>query len=95
MQRQAEASGIELKKAGKDLPGRCPFHVDATASLVMTPAKNLWPCFGCGVGGGPIDWVMKRQGVSFRHAVELLRADMGSGAGLAELGTPAPTQEAV
>ena len=39
----------------------------------MTPAKNLWHCFGCGIGGGPIDWVIKRQGVSFRHAVELLR----------------------
>ncbi len=85
--RLVEASGIELKKGGKDLIGRCPFHEDATASLVVTPAKNRWHCFGCGVGGGPIDWVMKRQGVSFRHAVELLRADAGSGAGLAEQGT--------
>ena len=88
VQRLVEASGIELKKGGKDLLGRCPFHEDATASLVVTPAKNLWHCFGCGIGGGPIDWVMKRQGVSFRHAVALLRADMGSGAGLAALGTP-------
>ncbi len=92
--RLAEASGVELKKGGKDMLGRCPFHEDATASLVMTPAKNLWHCFGCGVGGGPIDWVMKRQGVSFRHAVELLRADMGSSAGLAELGTPTPRTRA-
>ena len=73
VQRLVEASGIELKKGGKDMLGRCPFHEDATASLVVTPAKNLWHCFGCGVGGGPIDWVIKRQGVSFRHAVELLR----------------------
>ena len=77
MAQLVEASGIELKKGGKDLLGRCPFHEDATASLVVTPGKNLWHCFGCGVGGGPIDWVMKRQGVSFRHAVELLRADVG------------------
>ena len=88
--RLVEASGIELKKGGKDLLGRCPFHDDTTASLVVTPVKNLWHCFGCGVGGGPIDWVMKRQGVSFRHAVELLRAD----AGLAELGTPTPRTRA-
>ena len=88
VQRLVEVSGIELKKGGKDLLGRCPFHEDATASLVVTPGKNLWHCFGCGVGGGPIDWVMKRHGVSFRHAVELLRVDMGSDAGLAELGTP-------
>jgi len=73
VERLVEASGIELKRSGKDWLGRCPFHEDDTASLVVTPAKNLWHCFGCGVGGGPIDWVIKRQGVSFRHAVELLR----------------------
>ena len=81
LERLVEASGIELKRGGKDLLGRCPFHADDTASLVVTAAKNLWHCFGCGVGGGPIDWVMKRQGVSFRHAVELLRADVGLAAG--------------
>ena len=73
VERLVEASGIELKRGGKDLLGCCPFHEDDTASLVVTPSKNLWHCFGCGVGGGPIDWVMKRRGVSFRHAVELLR----------------------
>jgi len=73
VERLVEASGIELKRAGKDLLGRCPFHEDVTASLVVTPGKNLWHCFGCGIGGGPIDWVIKKNGVSFRHAVELLR----------------------
>jgi DNA primase len=73
VQRLVESAGIELKKAGKDWLGRCPFHEDREASLVVTPGKNLWHCFGCGVGGGPIDWVMKARGVSFRHAVELLR----------------------
>ena len=73
VQRLVEASGIELRKTGKDLTGCCPFHADDTASLVVTPAKNLWHCFGCGIGGGPIDWVIKKNGVSFRHAVELLR----------------------
>ena len=75
VERLVEASGIELKRSGRDLLGRCPFHEDATASLVVTPGKNLWHCFGCGAAGGPIDWVMKKNGVSFRHAVELLRAD--------------------
>ena len=74
--RLVEASGIELKKAGKDLAGRCPFHEDKTASLLVTPLKNLWHCFGCGMGGGPIDWVIQKNGVSFRHAVELLREGM-------------------
>lgn len=84
IERLIEASGVELKKGGKDLLGRCPFHEDETASLVVTPAKNLWHCFGCGIGGGPIDWVMKRNGVSFRHAVELLRADLNLAAGSAD-----------
>lgn len=78
VERLVEASGIELKKAGKDLLGRCPFHEDDTASLVVTPAKNLWHCFGCGIGGGPIDWIIKSRGVSFRHAVELLREGVPS-----------------
>jgi DNA primase len=81
VERLVEASGIELKKSGKDLLGRCPFHADDTASLVVTPGKNLWHCFGCGLGGGPIDWVIKKNGVSFRHAVELLRADPSLAAG--------------
>ena len=75
VQRLVEAAGVELKKTGKDWAGRCPFHTDDTASLVVTPAKNLWHCFGCQCGGGPIDWVMKLKGVSFRHAVELLKED--------------------
>jgi DNA primase catalytic core len=74
VERLVESSGIALRRAGRDLLGRCPFHEDAQASLVVTPSKNLWHCFGCQSGGGPIDWVMKREGVSFRHAVEILRA---------------------
>jgi DNA primase catalytic core len=74
-----EAFGVELKPAGKDLLGRCPFHEDREASLIVTPAKNLWHCFACQIGGGPIDWMMKSRGVSFRHAVELLRAGECSG----------------
>jgi len=68
-----EAAGIGLEKRGRDYAARCPFHEDATASLIVTPEKNLYHCFGCGAAGGPIDWVMKKNGVSFRHAVELLR----------------------
>ena len=75
VQRLIESAGLELKKSGKDWVTRCPFHADDTASLVVTPAKNLWHCFGCQCGGGPLDWVMKLKGVSFRHAVELLKDD--------------------
>jgi DNA primase len=64
---------VQLIEKGADLVGRCPFHDDKTPSFVVTPAKNLWHCFGCGLGGDVVAWVMKAEGVSFRHAVELLR----------------------
>ena len=67
------SDGVVLTRRGADLAGLCPFHADATPSLVVTPGKNLWHCFGCGAGGGPLDWVMRKRGVSFRHAAELLR----------------------
>ena len=76
VQRLAEARGIKLHRHGADLLGLCPFHDDRNPSLVITPAKNLWHCLGaCNMGGTAIDWVMKAKGISFRHAVELLRAD--------------------
>ena len=74
LQRLVEARGIELKRHGADLHGLCPFHDDHEPSLVVSPKKNLWHCLGaCQTGGTVIDWVIKAQGVSFRHAVELLR----------------------
>src|SRR5277367_2387873 len=76
LERLAEARGIELQRHGADLIGRCPFHDDKTPSLVISPKKNLWHCLGaCNAGGTAIDWVMRAQGVSFRHAVELLKED--------------------
>ncbi len=76
LERLAESRGVELKRYGVDLIGRCPFHDDREPSLVVTPGKNLWHCLGeCQTGGSPIDWVMKAEGVSFRHAVEILRAE--------------------
>jgi len=72
--RLVERQGITLKKHGKDYLGLCPFHDDKEPSLVISPEKNLWHCLGaCGEGGDVITWMMKSQGVSFRHAVELLR----------------------
>jgi DNA primase len=78
VQRLVEDSGVVLRKGGKDLVGLCPFHDDREASLVITPKKNLWNCFGCGIGGGAIDWVMKDRGLPFRQAVEVLQAEVGS-----------------
>jgi DNA primase len=76
--RLAEGQGYQLHKQGKDVALCCPFHEDKTPSCIITPKSNLFNCFGCGAGGSVIDWVMKTQGVSFRHAVELLKNDIGA-----------------
>jgi DNA primase len=78
--RLAESQGHTLQKQGKDFVLCCPFHDDKTPSCVITPKSNLFNCFGCGVGGSVIDWVMKTQGVSFRHAMELLKNDIAAAA---------------
>jgi len=77
----AEARGVVLTRTGANLLGLCPFHDDREPSLVITPETNLWHCLGaCQAGGSVIDWVMRAEGASFRHAVELLLrgADLGA-----------------
>ncbi len=74
IERLAEARGVVLDRLGDELVGLCLFHEDTESSLVIDPVKNTWQCRGaCQSGGSVIDWVMKVEGVSFRHAVELLR----------------------
>ncbi len=70
----AERAGMELKGTGHERMGRCPFppHEDTTPSLSVNEEKNVFQCFGCGVAGTPIDWVMKEKGLDFRGAVEWL-----------------------
>jgi DNA primase catalytic core len=71
--RLLESQGHRLVKQGKDWACRCPWHEgDDTPSCVVTVKSNLWHCFGCAAGGSVIDWVMRSQRVSFRHACELL-----------------------
>ena len=83
------AKGIELKPHGTGhLAGRCPFHDDQTPSFIVTPSKNLFHCLGCGAGGTVIDFVMKHDGLSFRHAVEILRDGKAS----VLVATTAPTK---
>ena len=66
--------GVELGRHGtKDWAGRCPFHAEDTASFIVSPDKGLYHCLGCGAAGNAIQFVEKFDGVSFRHAFELLR----------------------
>ena len=66
--------GVELAERGKDLVGLCPFHEESEPSFRVSPSKNLFHCFGCDAKGSVIDFVMRSEGVTFRHAVEILRA---------------------
>jgi len=76
VQRLVEARGIQLKRAGKNLVGLCPFHQEQNPSLTITPSTNKWRCFGCGKGGTVIDWVMHTEGISVSHALQLLCRDL-------------------
>jgi DNA primase catalytic core len=76
VQRLAEARGVKLRRVGKNLMGLCPFHQEKTPSLSITPSTNKWHCLGCGKGGTAIDWVMCAEGVSTRHALEMLSRDL-------------------
>jgi hypothetical protein len=81
--------GIELKPQGHDLLGLCPFHEDHDPSMRVTPGKGLWRCMSCGATGNVIQFVQRFDGVSFRHAYELLK-----GGGAAAF-TGAPTCQPV
>jgi DNA primase catalytic core len=72
--------GIELKKHGsKDWKGLCPFHGDQdTPNFIVSPGKGLFHCMACGKAGNAIQFVQEHDGVSFRHAFELL--DQGGAA---------------
>jgi DNA primase catalytic core len=81
VQRLAEVRGVKLRRSGKELLGLCPFHKDTDPSLRIDPARNLWHCLGaCNKGGDVIAWVMHAEGISFNHAVELLKRDHLPGA---------------
>jgi len=75
--RLVESAGVDLVREGKVWIGNCPFHEDSSQSLLVDPITNHWQCDGqCQTGGSVIEWVMKIEGISHPHAVELLRNDM-------------------
>ena len=78
VERLLEARGVKLRREGNDFIGVCPFHDDVGQKLVVDTKSNTWACSTCKVtDGGVIEWTMKAEGISRRHAIELLRADQG------------------
>ncbi|MFK5975633.1 MAG: DNA primase, partial [Sulfurovum sp.] len=63
-------SFIELKKSGANYKANCPFHGEETPSFVVSPAKQIYHCFGCGVGGDSIKFVMELEKLNYPEAIE-------------------------
>ena len=63
---------IELKKTGANFKACCPFHGEETPSFVVSPAKQIYHCFGCGVGGDSIKFVMEYEKLSYPESLEKL-----------------------
>ncbi len=69
--------GIELRRRGRTLFGLCPFHQEKTASFGVSREAGLFHCFGCGVGGDVIGFLVRFHQVSFREALQRLAARAG------------------
>ena len=65
------------KKSGSNLFGLCPFHSEKTPSFSVSPDKQIYHCFGCGKGGGVINFIMEIENLSFPEAVEFLARRVG------------------
>jgi DNA primase len=68
---------VQLKKAGTTFKGLCPFHGEKTPSFTVTPARDSWKCFGCGLGGDIFSFVMQRDSVPFPEALRQLANKAG------------------
>ncbi len=69
--------GVELRRKGRVLVARCPFHEEKTASFTVTPSKGLYHCFGCGARGDVFGFITKRDKVGFPRAMEILARRAG------------------
>ena len=70
-------SQVDLRPAGRNFKARCPFHQEKTPSFLVSPDKQVFHCFGCGVGGDVFSFVMKHDGLSFPEALALLARRAG------------------
>ena len=60
---------VELRKAGQNLLGLCPFHGEKTPSFTVSPSKQFFHCFGCGAHGSAIGFLMEHRGIGYVEAI--------------------------
>ena len=68
---------VNLRKAGQNWKGLCPFHMEKTPSFMVNPKKGIFHCFGCGVGGDAFGFLMRQDKLSFPEAVRALAKQAG------------------
>src|SRR3989442_12712067 len=69
---------VNLKKAGQNWKGLCPFHTEKTPSFMVNEKKGIFHCFGCGVGGDAFGFLMRQDKLSFPEAVRALAQHAGA-----------------
>ena len=60
---------VHLKRSGRNYFGLCPFHNEKSPSFAVSPDKQIFHCFGCGVGGNVIHFISKIEGINFRESI--------------------------
>src|SRR3979490_3368805 len=84
---------VRLKKSGQNFSGLCPFHSEKTPSFAVHPVKQIYHCFGCGVGGDVFKFVMEMEKIAFPEAIRGVAEKTGIALPRPKAGSPVEREE--